>query len=264
MTSLWAALLLGFWLGVKHATDSDHVVAVSTIVARAKKLGTAWLLGAFWGLGHTITIFLVGAAIILLKVEIPARLGLGLEFCVALVLILLGALNMAGHGLGGLGVPRHSHPHSHDDPDHAHALLERAHGDRAHVHPHLHDVDVSWLEGSLRDAGALQLARSLAVGLVHGLAGSAAVALLVLSTIREPRAAVCYLLVFGAGTMAGMLALSALMELAMLKLARSWERGERLFSFATGLLSLAFGLWLAYRLGVVDGLFCAQPRWTPS
>jgi high-affinity nickel-transport protein len=161
-------------------------------------------------------------------------------------------------------VPSHSHKHSHDDPEHAHALLEQAHGDHAHVHAHLREVDLSWLRGAVRDAGFLQLARSLAVGLVHGLAGSAAVALLVLSTIREPRAAVCYLLVFGVGTMAGMLILSALMEFAMFKLARSWDQSERLLTFATGLISFCFGLWLAYQLGVVDGLFSAQPRWIPS
>ncbi len=264
MTSLWAALALGFWLGMKHATDSDHVVAVSTIVARAKRLGTSWLLGAFWGLGHTITIFAVGAAIIAFNVVIPPRIGLGMEFCVSLVLILLGALNMAGYGLGSLGLPMHAHPHSHDDPEHAHALLERSHGEHGRAHAHLVDVELGWLKGHVRDAGVFQLARSLAVGLVHGLAGSAAVALLVLATIRDAKLAICYLLIFGVGTMAGMLILSALMEFAMFRLARSWDRSERLLTFVTGLVSLSFGLWLAYRLGVVDGLFSSAPRWTPE
>lgn len=264
MTSLWAALALGFWLGMKHATDSDHVVAVSTIVARAKKLGTSWLLGAFWGLGHTVTIFAVGAAIIVLKVEVPARVGLSMEFAVSLVLILLGAVNMAGYGLGSLGLPKHAHPHSHDDPEHAHALLEHSHGAHGKAHAHLVDVDLGWLKGYVKDAGVFQLARSLAVGLVHGLAGSAAAALLVLATIREPRAAVCYLLIFGVGTMAGMLLLSALMEFAMFKLARSWDKSERLLTLATGVISFSFGLWMAYRLGFVDGLFSSAPRWTPQ
>jgi len=99
---------------------------------------------------------------------------------------------------------------------------------------------------------------------MHGLAGSAAVALLVLSTIRDPAAAMAYLLIFGVGTLIGMLGLSGMMEWTMLKLGSRWAGGRRAMLFLTGLLSLAFGLWVAWHIGVVDGLFSAHPHWTPS
>lgn len=215
-------------------------MAVGTIVARTRKLGTSWLLGAFWGLGHTITIFAVGALIILLKVSIPPRAGLSMEAAVGLTLIALGLFNLAGRGLGARGAPPRDHPHAHPD-----------------------EPELGWLKRHLRDAGAFQLARSLSVGLVHGLAGSAAVALLVLATIGNPRAAVLYLLIFGLGTLVGMLILSTLMEMALLRAASSWLRLERVLTSATGLLSLVFGLWVVYDMGFVHGLFTAHPEWIP-
>lgn len=260
MTGLLSILAIGFWLGMRHATDADHVVAVSAIVARNKKLGTAWLLGAMWGLGHTITIFLVGVAIIVFKVVIPPRLGLSMEFAVGLVLIALGLANMAGYRLGSFGIPEHSHKHDHSDPEHHHELLHAGH---SQTHAHLRDVPLGWLKRRVHDAGRFQLLRSGAVGLVHGLAGSAAAALLVLASIPSPRAAVYYLLVFGLGTLAGMLLLSALMELSMLYLARWWRTAEWALTFGTGLLSLLFGAYVAYQAGFKDGLFLATPHWTP-
>lgn len=263
MPPLWSLLGFGFWLGVRHAADPDHVVAVSTIVARTRKLGTAWLLGAFWGAGHMATVCLVGAALILLRITIPPRVGLALELAVAAALIFLGLLNMAGYGLASLGLKRHSHPHSHDDPEHRHQFLDAPGGGHRHDHAHLREVKLGWLKSLLRDAGAFQLLRSAAVGLVHGLAGSAAAALLVLGVIPEPRWAALYLLVFGAGTVAGMLLLSALMELSMVLLARWWGLAEKLLTFSTGLLSCLFGLYLAYQIAVVDGLLIGEPRWSP-
>ncbi len=264
MTSLAAILGLGLALGMRHAADPDHVVAVSTIVARNKRLGTAWLLGAVWGLGHTATIFVVGVAIILFKVVIPPRLGLSMEFAVALVLILLGLFNLSGRSLGLLGLPEHRHPHDHDDPEHRHFAPGHSPSEARHSHPHIHDPELGWLKRHVRAAGTFQLLRSGAVGLVHGLAGSAAVALLVLATIPEPYPAVLYLLVFGLGTLVGMLALSALMEYSMLRLSRGWETAELLLTAGTGLLSLGFGLYVAWRIGLVDGLFTATPTWTPQ
>lgn len=224
-------LALGFLLGMRHATDADHVVAVSTIVAREKRLGAACLLGAVWGMGHTVTIFAVGVAIVFLHIVIPARVGLSMEFAVGLMLVLLGAFNVAGRGLGAL-----------------------------HSHAHRHALDFGWLE----TAGHSQIWRSLTVGLVHGLAGSAAVALLVLATISEPRAAVVYLLVFGLGTLAGMLVISAAMESSMLFFVRRGPAFARALTLGTGYLSLAFGVWVVYRIGFVDGLFLASPHWTPQ
>ncbi len=251
--SLLSLLGFGFLLGMRHATDPDHVVAVSTIVARHKSLGTAWLLGAFWGLGHTATIFLAGAVIILFKVSIPARLELALELGVGLVLVLLGLLNMAGHSLGSLGLKAHSHPHDHADPEHRHQLLEAPDG-KSHSHAHVHALEPGWLKRHARRAGSWQLLRSAGVGLVHGLAGSAAVALLALAAIPGPGTGLLYLFLFGLGTLAGMLILSAMMELCMLALLRWWRTAERLLVFGTGLLSFILGLLIVYQQGFAKGL----------
>ena len=266
--SLISVLGLGFALGMRHATDADHVVAVSTIVARTKRFGTAWLLGVFWGLGHSLTIFAFGAAIILLKITIPPKAGLLMEFLVGCVLVLLGLLNMAGQLTGAGKVTAHEHPHDHLDSGHHHEPGAKP-GPHAHPHVHAHshlhippELD-GWFERTLREAGAFQLLRSAFVGLVHGLAGSAAVALLALAAINEPRAAIGYLIVFAVGTLAGMLILSALMEFSMAALAQKWKAAERLLSFGTGLLSLLFGLYVLYATGFSHGLFSSHPRWEP-
>src|ERR1700694_3394137 len=96
MATLLAIVLLGFFLGMRHATDPDHVVAVTTIVSRERTMLHAALIGALWGLGHTVTILAVGSAIILFKLTIPPRLGLSMELSVGLMLILLGVLNLTG------------------------------------------------------------------------------------------------------------------------------------------------------------------------
>lgn len=240
-------LALGFALGLRHALDADHLVAVSTIVSRQKKFGGAWILGAFWGAGHCATIFFVGLAVIAFKVVIPARLGLAMEFCVGLLLIALGVFNLARRS--SLAV--HSHAHAHDDASHDHQTLLGEHSP-VHEHLHVHAPALGRLARLLKEAGPAQALRALLVGVVHGLAGSAAVALLVLATIGGARASAVYLLVFGLGTMAGMLLLSAAMEFFFLHLTR--RSAENAMALATGLVSLAFGLYMVYRIGFVDGL----------
>ena len=167
MTHLMSLLGLGFILGMRHSTDADHVVAVSTIVAREKRLGPACILGMVWGLGHTITIFAVGAAIIFLKLVIPARVGLSMEFAVGLMLVLLGALNVAGLGLGSLGAAEHAHAHdhAHGDHDHSHGEAHHHHDAAPHVHAHTHALTFGWLESP----GHFQMWRSLSVGFPHWL-----------------------------------------------------------------------------------------------
>lgn len=204
-----SVLALGFLLGMRHATDADHIAAMSVLVARHKRAGAAWLLGAVWGLGHTATIFACGAAIILFKVAIPERAALGMEFAVGLMLVALGALNLSGR-VDSASAMKHEHA---------------------------------------------QLLRSLGVGLVHGLAGSGAVVLLALAAIPDARAAVLYLLIFGAGTLSGMLLLSVVMELSMLRLFRSLGGAARWTTAGTGALSVVFGMRVMYRIGWVGGLF---------
>jgi len=234
--TLPSILLLGFVLGMRHATDADHVVAVSTIVSRDRTLRGAARIGTLWGAGHTLTVLLVGGAIILFGLVIPPRLGLALELVVGLMLIALGAFALTS----GRDRRDGATPH-----EHAHAALARA--DRR--------------LGGLRGYASL---RPLLVGVVHGLAGSAAVALLVLGTIRDPRWAVGYLAIFGAGTIAGMVLITTALALPLAAARGAFTRAGRWLTVAAGVASVALGLFLVYRIGFVDGLFTASPRWTPG
>ena len=268
MTSLLAILALGFFLGMRHATDPDHVIAISTIVARQRSARSAAVIGAVWGLGHTLTIMVVGGGIILLGWVIPARVGLSLELSVGLMLILLGLMNLtgvlqriresaapAGQGQGEV----HTHPHQHGDYVHTHV-----HGHDPEAHPHRpEETPLARLDQRLGAVGLYQLVRPLVVGIVHGLAGSAAVALLVLTAIRNPGWSMLYLLVFGIGTVVGMMLITAVIAVPFAYTERQSVRLNRGLRIASGALSLAFGLFLAYRIGVVDGLFSGDPQWTP-
>lgn len=268
MIGLLSIIALGFFLGMRHATDPDHVIAVTTIVSRYKKVGHAALIGAFWGLGHTITIFAVGSGIILFGWVIPARLGLSMEFSVGLMLILLGVLNLTGmlHWItrtispaGGISSSVHSHHHAHGDYVHSHP-----HQHDPEVHPHLpSQTPLGWFDRHFGRLGPYQLVRPLVVGLVHGLAGSAAVALLVLTAIRNPKWAVLYLLVFGVGTMAGMMLITGAMVLPFVYADNRFSTLNRGLRIASGLISVAFGLFIVYQIGFANGLFTSRPQWTP-
>ncbi|MBC7673040.1 MAG: high-affinity nickel-transport family protein [Polaromonas sp.] len=216
LTALLSVTLLGFLLGMRHATDPDHVVAVTTIVAQQRSFGRAARTGALWGIGHTATIMLVGGAIIVLKVRlsaIPPRVGLSLEFAVAVMLVVLGLLTLAG--------------------------------------------------GERRVADST--ARPLTVGFIHGLAGSAAVATLPqVALIPNPVWAVTYLAVFGVGTIAGMMLITASIAAPSLLAVNRFAGLNRNLRIASGVASIAFGLFLAHRIGFVDGLFTAAPSWTPQ
>jgi hypothetical protein len=216
LTALLTILALGFLLGMRHATDPDHVVAVTTIVSQQRSLARAARTGVLWGVGHTATILLVGGAIIVLKVQlsgIPPRLGLSLEFAVAIMLVVLGLLTLAG--------------------------------------------------GERRVADST--ARPITVGFVHGLAGSAAVATLPqVALIPDPLWAVGYLAVFGVGTIAGMLLVTVSIAAPSLLATHRFAGMNRTLRIASGVASIAFGLFLAHRIGFVDGLFTAAPAWTPQ
>jgi high-affinity nickel-transport protein len=252
---------------MRHAMDPDHVVAVATIVSRQRSVWSAAVIGSLWGIGHTVTITLVGAAIIVFDVVIPPRLGLAMEFSVAVVLILLGALTLTGvtrrvtEALSpGHDAGLHAHPHSHSDYVHDHP-----HGHEPGAHGHQEsDTPLSRVDRVFGRLGAYQAIRPLVVGLVHGLAGSAAVALLVLATIRDPLWAVGYLVLFGVGTIVGMMVVTAAIGIPFAYTASRFAAVHRYLGVATGLLSLGFGLFLAYEIGVGDGLFSANPQWTPK
>ena len=231
---------LGLLLGMRHSTDPDHVVAVSTIVSKQRSIRQAGLIGSIWGLGHTLTIFAVGSMIILFGVVIPPRLGLSMEFSVALMLILLGVLNLTGV------MQRMT------------AYLTR----KPLAIPTINKAE-TLLDRSIGRFGVYQCVRPLVIGIVHGLAGSAAVALLVLSTIHSPVWATVYLLIFGAGTMVGMMCMTAAMAVPLAFAGSRFTSLSRGFSVASGVVSVCFGFFLVYQLGFLGGLFTSHPQWTP-
>ncbi|HTJ22507.1 MAG TPA: hypothetical protein VL383_08920 [Gemmatimonadaceae bacterium] len=210
MISIFSILLLGFVLGMRHATDADHVVAVTAIVSGEPSLRRASKVGALWGIGHSVTILVVGGAIVLFRLNVPPRLGLALEFVVALMLIVLGALSLS---------------------------------DRAMT-------------------SAASAVRPVVVGLVHGLAGSAFVALLVVAAVPGVWLGLAYLALFGLGTIAGMALVTTAVALPSALSAHRIVHAHRYLRLASGVASVAFGLLLA-RHGVSQGLFAAAPSWTP-
>jgi hypothetical protein len=205
------ALVFGFILGMRHATDADHIAAIGTIVAGGRSARTAAGIGAAWGLGHSLSVLLVGGALVLFRLPMPLRLALALEFLAALMLIGLGVRSLLAH----------------------------------------------------RPIASVSAARPLLIGVVHGLAGSAVLALLVLGTTTTASAGALYLVCFCIGTVAGMALITALLSLPTrlgASRALSLDRGVRVVA---GVASVAIGLAMAHRVGVRDGLFAATPTFSP-
>ncbi len=244
MTGLITICALGFVLGVRHAADADHVVAVSTIVSRHRSMRGAAVIGALWGVGHTLTVLLVGGAIIFFQWVIPPRVGLSMELSVGAMLIVLGAVNIAA-------VVRRIRADAHPPRD---PVAEA---------PHVH-APVRWLDRHLGMTGAYSYVRPMVVGIVHGMAGSAAVALLVMTTIGRSSWSVLYLLVFGVGTVVGMMVITAAIGLPFARAGEVRPQFGHGLRMAAGVLSLGFGLLIAYQTGWVDGLFRDVARWTPQ
>lgn len=201
-------LWLGLLLGLRHAADADHVVAVGAIAARTRQVWPAARLGILWGLGHTLTLATVAGGIVLFNLAVPPRMALAMELIVAVALIVVGVINVR--------------PHSHEP------------GDRL---------------GTRGPQGAF------VVGLIHGLAGSAAVALIVVAAVSDPRWVAAYLLVFGLGTLIGMTLITTGFAVPMAVATRRWQAGGHLIRVISGVASLATGLWIAYHIGWIDGLF---------
>lgn len=275
MISLISIVALGFFLGMRHATDPDHVIAVSTIVSRERNIAKAAWVGAVWGVGHTLTIFVVGAALILLdfvgtqqgsgavQFHLNPRLGLVMDLAVAVMLIVLGIMNLKRFSRWVPLVARdavvHSHSHAHGDYVHSHP-----HSHTPESHPHsLDKTPVARLDKMLQHFRSYSLVRPLIVGIVHGLSGSAAVALLVVPIIRDPKWSIAYLLVFGVGTIFGMMLITMTIASAFHLVGGGQKFFQRL-AFASGVLSLCFGLFIAYQICIVNGLFSAHPMWTPK
>lgn len=267
MVSFLTVIGFGFLLGIRHATDPDHVIAVTTIVSRQQSIKHAGLIGILWGFGHTITILIVGSAIILFNVVIPTRIGLVMELSVGLMLIVLGVLNMTGVMRWiterftpdpSRGEIIHSHVHEHGGHRHAHL-----HAHHPEVHIHMEQPPRSRIARVMQRLGFYQLLRPMMVGIVHGLAGSAAVALLVLTTIRNTHWAIAYLLVFGIGTIAGMMLITMAIGAPFAYSSKRFASVNHWLGVASGVVSLGFGLLIVFQIGFGNGLFTSHPHWTP-
>jgi len=227
-TSLTAALGVGFLLGLRHATDADHIAAVSTFVSQDRSLVRSCLVGTFWGAGHTVALFVAGLATITFRLTISPAMERTFEMLVALVLILLG-----GHALLQLLAPTQlpHYEHAHDGAPHRHLHV---HLSRSTVHAHAHLLTAA--------------RRPFLVGLLHGVAGSAALMLLVLSTLPSPLAGLLYIVVFGAGATAGMLVLSGLIAVPFFVTADRSRTLQTAIRATAGAGSLVLGVWLVGRL----------------
>ena len=221
--STLSVLLIGFVLGLQHAIEADHLAAVSTIVSEKKSLLAASLVGGMWGVGHTISLFAVAVLVIFLKLQISETAEARLEALVGGMLILLGA-----NALRKLLSADKVHVHAHE------------HGARAHIHVHAHEPYREEVSHHLFSP------QSILVGMIHGLAGSAALMLLVVPTIPSPANALIYILVFGIGSIGGMMAMSLLIGLPVHFTANRFVFIKRGIHMLAGVFSLGLGVIIVY------------------
>jgi len=233
--TIWATLALGFVLGLRHALDPDHVAAVSTFVTEEKNILRSSLVGIYWGMGHTASILIFGAAIVAFRLVVGERLSQFFEFAVGCMLIVLGTRVLLQLRKSDV---LHAHPHTHDGATHSHLHVHW--GAAGHEHQH-HTVKFG--------------KRPFVVGVVHGMAGTAAVLLLVVGAIPSLLLAFGTILIFGVGTIGGMMAMSVLMSVPLTLAAGRWVLVERGIRLAAGLFSLAFGVYWAWQVGFVQGYF---------
>lgn len=225
---MFGLLVLGFLIGIRHALEADHVAAVATLATQAKSPAECIRHGAFWGIGHTITLFLFGTVVLLIDTVMPTRLAAGLELAVGIMLVLLGLdvirrvhrdrihFHIHEHGDG----KRHLHTHSHKgEPSH-----------NAHEHTHTR-------VGSIR---------ALAIGLMHGMAGSAALILLTLERTPSVGVGMLYMLLFGLGSVLGMAMLSAAIAIPFRTSGSRLTRFRNGLQWVVGLATIVLGCLTVY------------------
>jgi cytochrome c biogenesis protein CcdA len=227
-TQLVTVLSLGLLLGARHALDIDHVTAVTTILSERPDLRLSGLIGACWGFGHTAMLLVVGVGVLVFKIAIPERVASGLEILVGLMLVALGSSLALTLWRGRW----HLHVHEHGGTRHQHLHSHRL--DASHVHVH-------WLRLTLKP---------FAVGMVHGLAGSAGLALMVLATVRSVWQGIAYLLLFGVGSIVGMIALGALISLPLVGSASLGRRPQLALQGLASIGSIGLGLGIMARIGL--------------
>jgi len=236
-------LLLGFLLGMRHAMESDHVAAVASLVTKSPSMRESLRLGSMWGLGHTVTLFTFGSAVMLLDQMIPERMAMMLEFIVGIMLVALGIdvirrfvrervhLHAHRHADGTLHFHAHAHAHAHSDKE-THSLS--VHKDLGHEHMH---------------AGRFPL-RALLIGIMHGMAGSAAMIVLTLQTVHSFAMGMIYIALFGLGSIGGMAALSMVIMLPLRHSASRYTRLHQYLQFGIGAATMILGI--SMMLEIVD------------
>jgi hypothetical protein len=229
-------LAFGFVTGLQHATQADHITAVATLVSKNRRLSRASLLGALWGAGHTLTLFMAGLTVLLLAISIPVKLALSLEFGVGIMLIILGLSvirsirkNAVIDSFFNIFSTKHIHPH--------------AHGNKMHVHPHDHIEEHTHSH------------KSIIVGMIHGMAGSGALMLVVLSTVDSVMSGLAYIALFGIGSIVGMLVISTAIGVPFVFTARRFSNVNRYIRTITALVSIGLGISIMYEIGFLEQLF---------
>ena len=226
-TSTAAVLSLGFFIGLKHAVEADHLAAVSTIVNERQSLLSSAIIGGWWGLGHTISLFIAGVFVLLLDFQISELTERKLEFGVGIMLVLLGLNVLRKIAQGGT-----LHFHTHE------------HGRKTHVHPHLHEPGKEDEHESHH--GLSFNPRAVVIGMIHGLAGSAALMLLVVPTIASPLVALAYILIFGVGSIGGMMLMSFVIGLPFHFTANNFVFLNKAIRLGSGVFSLGLGMFIIY------------------
>jgi len=239
---LLAVLSIGLVFGLKHATEVDHVVAITTIVSRHKNVFRSAIVGALWGAGHTASLLIVGVIVLSLRIAIPERVSGWLEFGVALMIIALGVSALWRATRRSSEV--HVHQHSHDGLSHTHVHFhehENKHNPKTAA-AHSHTVSrIGW--------------KPVLVGMMHGLAGSGALTLLVLTQISSPLLGFLYVATFGFGSIVGMLLMSGLIGLPFAFSSGKLTQVHHGLQTVAAVLSICFGVWYAFKTGAGANLF---------
>lgn len=234
---IWSAAGIGFLLGVRHAMDPDHVLAVSTIASEQRNFVRSSMVGVFWGLGHALALMCATGAMLALKLETGASAGWWLEGGVAAMLVILGVAAIR-RGLRVWTV--HAHQHAHDEQEHVHVHTHRASEQpREHLHRHILGFGL----------------RPFSVGVAHGLAGSAGLAILAVGTTSSVAAGLVYIGMLGLGSAAGMMILTGMMSLPLVLFAGRYATFRGTLQLVAGAGSVAFGLWWLWAAGAAQHLF---------
>lgn len=243
-------LALGFLIGLQHALEADHLMAMAALASGGGSLGAVARRGLAWGVGHTATLLALGGTAMLLGSLVPDRLAATLEFAVGLMLVLLGA-----DVLRRLRAQRvHVHRHVHFEP----ACVQAVHWPVAGLHVHLHAHSHTRPTAAAHDHEAHEHAhpagfplRALCVGMMHGMAGSAAIVVLTLHTVRSPAEGLLYILLFGVGSIVGMGVLGTAIGVPLGWSARIATNAAHGLNALVGFASAALGLWVMYSTGLV-------------